>query len=85
MSDVVSLATGKGPSTESMLEILESMRRGVEQGRIVAFGAVAITPSDGTMFFSASDGLVTRLRMMGAVNALATKWNVEGAAGPTTG
>ena len=52
------------------LEVLDTLRKAVEDGEIVAFCAVGIEPDDCTRMWSSSVKPVTRLRMIGALTNL---------------
>jgi hypothetical protein len=54
-------------SKETALEIVESLRKAIEEGEIIGFSAVGIEPDDCTRMWSATTKPVSRLRMMGAM------------------
>lgn len=50
------------------LEVLESLKKAIEDGEIIAFGCVGISEDDNTSLWSSSVKPVSRLRMIGAMN-----------------
>ena len=57
-------------SPKGMLEVLDEMRRQIEDGEIVAFAAVSIGPDDSTHQHSGAVEGVSNLRMVGALAVL---------------
>ena len=68
MSNVLNLATGKAPDKTNMLEVVDSLRKQIIDGEIIAFVAVGIDSADASFGWCSSVGGVTRLRMMGAIS-----------------
>lgn len=62
------------PTKEHALEAVESLRKKVESGEVVAFIAVGIFDDDTIEGFCGSSKPVTRLRLHGAVAAL--EWDI---------
>ena len=67
MSNIIALSTGKAPDNTNLLEVLDVLRQRVEDGSVIAFAAVTISPTDETHGYSAAHAGVTRLRMGGAI------------------
>jgi hypothetical protein len=57
-------------SKEDALAVIDSLRKAVEEGQIVAFAAVGIEPDDCTRMWCASVKKTTRLKMAGAITTL---------------
>lgn len=55
---------------EDALQVVESLRKAIENEEIVAFAAVGITPDDETSLWAASTKRITRLKMIGAIATL---------------
>lgn len=55
---------------EEALEIVDGLRKAVEDDEIIAFAVVGIEPNDGTKVWMASTKKFSRLRMIGATAAL---------------
>jgi hypothetical protein len=66
MADIA-LFKKEPPSTDDMLEVLESLKEQIVAGEIIAYAIVGIEPDDCTRMWSAAIPKVTRLRMMGAI------------------
>jgi hypothetical protein len=62
-------------STKDMLEVIDSLRQHVADGKIVAFACIGIEPDDGTSCWMGSHPDVSQLRMMGAVSQL--QWSLH--------
>ena len=67
MTNVLSLATGKAHDKTNMLDVLDSLRKQIDDGEIVAFVAAGLDSADNSFGWASSVGGVTRLRMMGAI------------------
>lgn len=67
---IKALMTAPEEGKIDMLEVLELMKRAIEEGEIVSFIAVGIAPNDETLMWIGSQKRVTRLRMMGAISNL---------------
>ena len=50
-----------------VLEVLDSLRKEIESGAVIAFAAVGIAPDDGTSVWVAAEARVSVLRIIGAV------------------
>ena len=55
------------PNMGDAMEVLESLKRDVESGKIVAFFAAAVGTEDDTYAYVSSVKPVTQLRLMGAM------------------
>jgi hypothetical protein len=66
--NVVELPTAEYKQTA--LEVIDSLKEAVEEGRVVAFTCVGISDDDSTFMYQASVKRFTKLRMMGAVSRL---------------
>lgn len=56
------------PTLEDALCVVESLRKDIESGKVVAFAVVAIEQDDTALVYTGSTRPVTRLRMMGAIS-----------------
>lgn len=64
---MANLTIVKGGDTANMLEVLDSLRTEVAEGRCVCFVAVGLGPDDNTRGWTAAVRGVSRLRVMGAL------------------
>lgn len=80
MADVRIIGTGKAPSVDEMLAVLDVMREAIVRGELIAFVAAGVTAADVALGYSASTHGVTRLRMIGALSNLLHRYN-DGALG----
>lgn len=58
------------PSREEALASLDSLRKMIESGEMIAYAAVGIEPDDKTRFWCGASKPVTRLRLIGACAGL---------------
>lgn len=57
-------------SKEDALAIIDSLRKAVEEGQIIAFATVGIEPDDCTKMWASTIKKTTRLKMIGAITQL---------------
>lgn len=65
--NVLAIATGKPLDKSNMLAVIDSLRKQIVDGEIIAFIAAGIDAADTSFGWCSSVGGVTRLRMMGAI------------------
>lgn len=66
---------GKRNSTKDALEVLDDLRKRIEDGSVIAFIGVGIEPDDVMRAWSSATQKVTRLRMMGALAQLVQSYH----------
>lgn len=67
---IVEFKKGGGERLKNSLDVIDDLRKRVENGEIIAFALVGVHPDDATSGWSSCTEKVSRLRMQGAIAQL---------------